>query len=87
MGRVLTVWEGNVEEEEVGEKEQDEPVWSGKSVQDGLRDNRWGRVGPVQVADLAPGQLGPDQGLLDSDKQCEPLGICTLGCDLARSGF
>lgn len=46
-----------------------------------------GCVGPVRVADLAPGQLGPDQGLLDSDKQCEPLGICTLGCDLARSGF
>lgn len=46
-----------------------------------------GCVGPVLVADLAPGLLVPDQGFLDSDKLCEPSGIFTLGCDLARCGF
>lgn len=46
-----------------------------------------GCVGLVWVAGLAPGPLLPDQGFLDSDKLCEPSGIFTIGCDLARSGF
>ena len=77
-----------MEEEEVGEKEQDEPKRGvGSLCRMGSGTTAEGCVGPVRVADLAPGPLGPDQGLLDSDKQCEPLGICTRGCDLARSGF